>query len=51
MFVEALLAEFGQGPPTPANRWSARTDDRLDWKPHEKSMTLGRLDDLGSGLT
>lgn len=40
---EALLGEFDQEIATTRKYLERIPDDKFDWKPHEKSMTLGRL--------
>lgn len=43
MIIEALLSEFDQEMAKTRRSLERVPDDRLDWKPHEKSMTFGRL--------
>jgi uncharacterized damage-inducible protein DinB len=43
MIKEALLAEFDHEIATTRRLLERLPDDRLAWKPHEKSMSLGRL--------
>ena len=40
---EALLAEFDQEMASARRSLERIPEDKLGWKPHEKSMTLGRL--------
>src|ERR1700751_1378175 len=43
MIVQALLSEFDEAM-AKTRKWLERVpDDRVDWRPHEKSMTMGRL--------
>ena len=42
-FSEALLPEFDQGMAHTRKTLERIPEDKLAWKPHEKSMTLGRL--------
>lgn len=42
-FTDALLPEFDREMGTTRKLLERLPDDRLGWKPHEKSMTLGRL--------
>jgi len=39
----ALLRDFDQEIPYTTKLLAAVPDDKLDWKPHEKSMSLGQL--------
>jgi uncharacterized damage-inducible protein DinB len=41
--AEALVADFREEAGNTRKVLSAVPDDRLDWKPHAKSMSLGRL--------
>jgi uncharacterized damage-inducible protein DinB len=43
MIVEALLSEFDEEMAKTRRTLERVPIDRLDWKPHEKSMTMGRL--------
>ena len=43
MIVEALLAEFDREMASTRKSLARVPWDRFDWKPHPKSMTLGRL--------
>jgi uncharacterized damage-inducible protein DinB len=43
MIVEALLSEFDQEMGKTRISLGRVPDDRLEWRPHEKSMTMGRL--------
>lgn len=40
---EALIAEFQEDAGNTRKLLEAVPDDRFDWKPHEKSMSLGQL--------
>ena len=40
---EMLLPEFDQEMANTRKTLERIPEDKLDWKPHEKSMTLGRL--------
>lgn len=42
-FAQALIAEFQQEAAGTRKMLERVPDDKLAWKPHEKSMTLGRL--------
>ena len=43
MFVQALLSEFDEEMAKTRRSLERVPNDRLDWRPHEKSMTMGRL--------
>lgn len=43
MLVEALLSEFDDEMVKTRKSLERVPGDRLDWRPHEKSMTMGRL--------
>jgi uncharacterized damage-inducible protein DinB len=43
MVAQALLAEFESELKVTRNFLSRLPEDRLDWRPHEKSMTAGQL--------
>jgi uncharacterized damage-inducible protein DinB len=42
-FADVLLAEFDRGAGLTRRVLARVPPDRLEWRPHEKSMTLGRL--------
>ncbi len=42
-FIDALLGEFDQEMAATRRLLERVPDDKQDWKPHEKSMPLGRL--------
>jgi uncharacterized damage-inducible protein DinB len=42
-YIEALLGEFDQEMAATRRMLERVPDGKSDWKPHEKSMTLGRL--------
>ena len=43
MLIQALLSEFDEEMAKTRKTLERVPIDRLDWKPHEKSMTMGRL--------
>jgi uncharacterized damage-inducible protein DinB len=42
-FAESMIQEFAQESATTKKLLERLSDDTLTWKPHEKSMTMGRL--------
>ena len=43
MIVDALLPEFDHEMSVTRKLLERVPDDRMDWKPHDKSMSLGQL--------
>jgi uncharacterized damage-inducible protein DinB len=43
LIIKALLSEFDEEMAKTRISLQRVPDDRLDWRPHEKSMTMGRL--------
>ena len=43
MIIKALLSEFDEEMAKTRRSLQRVPNDRLDWRPHEKSMTMGRL--------